>query len=174
MTLCGDTAPATPVTAGWRWATVAVRAGNEPSWSFKFHNHWEGPLIDSEILKCENCHICFQQGESPSIVALTLIVKHQTSRRFVSSSNGSGNFCDVFNVYDNALHSSFNYAMRQVFSVTVHHNLSTLLKLWIMHISGVCSELKYERETKLMVISTKKAPAEQSIVYFRGVDPLWE
>ena len=76
--------------------------------------------------------------------------------------------------YDHALHCSFNYAMRQVFSVTVHHNLSTLLKLWIMHISGVCSELKYERETKLMVISTKKAPAEQSIVYFRGVDPLWE
>ena len=75
--------------------------------------------------------------------------------------------------YDNALHSSFNYAMRQVFSVTVHHNLSTLDTQAMNHaISGVCSELKYERETKLLVISTKKAPAEQSIVYFRGVDPL--
>ena len=67
--------------------------------------------------------------EKALVKAFSVIVKLQTSRRFVSSSNGSGNFCDVFNVYDNALHSSFNYAMRQVFSVTVHHNLSTLLKL---------------------------------------------
>ena len=63
---------------------VSCRARNEPSRSLNLHNHIEGPY---KVLMVSHLRNYQDYANQPTIGAFSVIVKLQTSRRFVCSSS---------------------------------------------------------------------------------------